>query len=79
MSKIIKLKESDIEKIVSTILTEEYHMEEDMDVSEVSPSQGGSDVNFTYATNNKTGEVYIVIDPQSDNPKIYATGEYFKK
>ena len=41
-------------------------------------SSGTGKNGFIFAVNPETKEIYVVLDPDSESPKIYATGTFDK-
>lgn len=75
MSKVIKLKQSDIEKIVNNILQEgEFDPNDNFDDfdTKVQPEELSGGVELTLAQDEETGEYYVLKNGQSDNPEIVA-------
>jgi hypothetical protein len=69
MSKVIKLKESDLEKIIENVLNEENS----------SDSITSNPDKYKIAVNPETNEIFFVMDADTDDPQIYSTGTFFKK
>jgi hypothetical protein len=69
MSKVIKLKQSDIEKIVNNILQENEF--DDFD-TKIQPEELSGGVELTLAQDEETGEYYVLKNGQSDNPEVVA-------
>ena len=71
MSKVIKLKQSDIEKIVNNILQEGEFEPDDFD-TQIQPEELQNSEEFTLAQDPETGEYYVLKNGQSDNPEVVA-------
>ena len=75
MSKVIKLKQSDIEKIVNNILQEgEFDPNDQFDDfdTQIQPEELQNTEEFTLAQDPETGEYYVLKNGQSDNPEVVA-------
>lgn len=78
MKKTVKIKESDIQKIVSKVIIEGENMEEIMalskssedDTVDVDTASTDKIVELTLAKNFENGDVYILKDAFSDTPEI---------
>jgi hypothetical protein len=71
MSKVIKLKQSDIEKIVNNILQEGEFELDDFN-TQIQPEELRNTEEFTLAQDPETGEYYVLKNGQSDNPEVVA-------
>ena len=71
MSKVIKLKQSDIEKIVKNILQEGEFESDDFN-NKIQSEELPNPEEFTLAQDPETGEYYVLKNGQSDNPEIVA-------
>ena len=71
MSKVIILKQSDIEKIVNNILQEGEFEPDDFD-TKIQNEELPNPEEFTLARDPETGEYYVLKNGQSDNPEVVA-------
>jgi hypothetical protein len=90
MKKTFKIKETDIQKIVTKIIKENETLDEYMalmgdegeDMEDADPNTPGVQVELTLAKNYQTGDVYILKDAFSEEPEILgivnASGEVKK-
>lgn len=67
MSKVVKLKQSDIERIVENIMKENEF--DDFD-TQIQPEEVGDEL--TLAQNPKTGEFFVLKNATTENPEIVA-------
>jgi hypothetical protein len=73
MSKVVKLKQSDIEKMVSRIINENEFDDFDTQVNpEEMMGSGGVGVELTLGQDPDTGEYYVLKNGESDNPEVVA-------
>jgi hypothetical protein len=71
MSKVIKLKQSDITKIVEGVIKEQQEFD-DFDTKIQPEELPGGDYHELTVGQDENGEYYIIDNAKSDNPKVVA-------
>jgi hypothetical protein len=73
--KIVKIKQSDIERIVENIMKENQGLDEfdsQPQLDDFSGEQGTDDEDLIVGQNPKTGEYFVLKNAQTENPEIVA-------
>lgn len=72
MTKVIKLKQSDVVKIVESVLKEQGGPVDDFDTT-AAPEESPEAANYEFAVGKgDDGQFYIIKGPKGDSPKLVA-------